>query len=71
MALDLAAAVQRIKRVGQTNVRAVPMSGQNVQGGDYQIEICEGGSWSAIVTGIKQPMAEDIISQASNRVILG
>ncbi len=71
MALDLAAAVQKIKGVGQTNVRVVPMSGQNIHGGDYQIEINESGSWSAIVSGIKQRIAEDIVAQATNRVLLG
>ena len=35
------------------------------------IEVQDGGNWSSIVVGIKKSMAEDIVSQATNRVILG
>lgn len=64
-------AIQKIKKVGQTNARAVPMPGQSVADGNYQIEIKEGSSWHPIVTGIKKRMAEDLINQAVNKVILG
>ena len=69
--INLNEAVQKIKQVGGTNVRAVPMSGQSVQGGQFQIEVKEGGAWSPIVSGVSKKIAEDIINQAINRVILG
>lgn len=71
MPINVNEAIQQIKRVGSTSARAVPMPGQSVTEGDYQIEINEGGSWRPIVTGIKKKIAEDIISQAVNKVILG
>lgn len=64
-------AVQRIKRVGQDKVRAVPMPGQNVHSGMYQIEVLESGGWVAIAEGMAQSTAHDIIKQAANRVICG
>lgn len=69
--VNLSEAIQQIKKVGLHNVRSVPMQGQSPVDGDYQIEIMEGTCWKPIVTGIKQRTAEDIISQASNRVLLG
>jgi hypothetical protein len=71
MSININEAIQKIKEVGPKNVRVVPMPGQNVNSGDYQIEVMSGGSWSSIVLGIKKSMAEDIINQATNRVILG
>ena len=64
-------AIQKIKTVGPANVRVIPMPGQNIMTGNYQIEVQDGGNWSSIVVGIKKSMAEDIVSQATNRVILG
>ena len=63
--------IQKIKSVGEANVRAVPMHGQSVQDGQYQIEIQEGSTWTPIVTSVKKQVAESIINQAINRVILG
>lgn len=62
-------AIRKIRSVGPQSVRAVPMPDQPVDG-DYQIEINNGG-WEPIVTGVKKQMAEDIIRQATNRVLLG
>lgn len=70
-AININEAIQKIKSAGATSVRTVPMTGQAVDGGDYQIEIKTGDSWSPIVTGVKKPMAEDIMRQATNRVLLG
>lgn len=47
------------------------MPGNDALNGNYQIEIYDGGSWRPLVTGVKKAMAEDIIKQALNRVILG
>jgi hypothetical protein len=71
MAANLQEAIQRIKRVGASNARIVPMSGQSAVDGNHQIEILESGGWHTVITGIKRRMAEDIVAQAVNRVILG
>jgi hypothetical protein len=71
MPINLNEAIQKIKTVGPSNVRVIPMPGQNMMTGNYQIEVQDNGSWSSIVVGIKKAMAEDIVSQATNRVILG
>lgn len=71
MTANINEAIQKIKKVGGTNARIVPMAGQNVLEGKVQIEVRDGGNWQAVVSGITQKMAEDIIAQATNRVILG
>ena len=71
MTVDMNEAIRKIKSAGENNVRSVPMSGQSVQGGDYQIEIREGSNWITVVTGVQKAVAESIVSQAVNRVILG
>lgn len=71
MVFNLNETVNKIKSVGSPNVRSVPMQGNDPVNGLYQIEIYEGGVWKALVSGLKKPMAEDIIRQALNRVILG
>jgi len=70
MAINVNEAIQKIKEVGTTSVRAVPMPQQPVTG-TYQIEVNQSGTWTPIVTGVSKKIAEDIISQATNRVILG
>ena len=71
MNIDVSKVTQAIKTAGSTNVRVTPMPGQSIVEGDHQIEINENGSWSPIATGIKKMIAEQIISQALNRVICG
>ena len=71
MPINLNEAIQKIKTVGPANVRVIPMPGQNIMTGNYQIEVQDGGNWSSIVVGIKKSMAEDLVNQATNRVILG
>jgi len=71
MPINVNEAIQRIKQAGSNGVRAVPMPNQHVADGDYQIEVKTNETWTPIVTGIKKKIAEDIISQATNRVILG
>jgi len=68
--LDFNAARQTIRKVGASNVRVLPMEGQNVTDGDYQIEVNEGG-WKPIVAGVKKFIAEQLVNQALNRVICG
>ena len=64
-------ATQKIKKAGKNNVRTVPMAGQSIQGGDYQIEVRNNDNWTPVVTGVQKSVAESIVSQAINRVILG
>lgn len=70
MTANINEAVQKIRQVGGTNARVVPMDGHGLDGLHY-VEIRENGSWHAVVSGVTKKMAEDIISQATNRVILG
>lgn len=69
--LNITEASVKIKAAGAQNVRVVPMDGQNVLDGDYQIQIKNESIWNTIVTGIKKNIAEQIVSQALNRVICG
>lgn len=69
--LNVNEAIQRIKTIGANNVRIVPMDGQPINDGNHQIEIRTGAGWEVIVTGVKKRMAEDIVNQAVNKVILG
>lgn len=71
MPINVNEAIQRIKQVGSSGVRAVPMPNQNVLSGDYQIEVKTAAMWVPIVVGVNKKIAEDIISQAVNRTILG
>jgi len=71
MPINVNEAIQQIKRAGASCARAVPMPNQNVNSGDYQIEIKANEIWSPIVTGVSKKIAEDIINQSTNRVILG
>ena len=60
-------AVAKIRQVGITNVRISPISGDT----KHQIEIMESGSWIKILSPMEKNMAEDVLRQASNKVILG
>jgi hypothetical protein len=70
-AVNVNEAVERIKAAGAGNVRFVPMPGQSVNDGQYQIEVNQHGEWVPVATGISKKIAEDLITQATNRVILG
>ncbi len=69
--MDFSAVTNKIKRVGLSNVRVVPMDGQSVMDGQHKIEIRENGSWTAVVSNITKAIAESVVAQAGNRVILG
>jgi hypothetical protein len=71
MAINVNEATRKIKEVGSANVRAVPMAGQDVQIGSYQIEIRKNDIWEIVAECPNKKIAEDIISQAVNNVILG
>ncbi len=71
MSVDINSATAVIKRAGARNVRVLPMVGQSITEGDYQIEVKENDSWHVVVTGIKKVLAEQLVQQALNRVICG
>ena len=69
--INLNEAIITIKRAGTHNVRVVPMDGENAIDGKCQIEVKEAANWEAIVSGVSKNIADGIVSQATNRVILG
>lgn len=71
MNIDFNSTNVAIKKAGKSNVRIIPMAGQSITEGEYQIEINNNGIWSPVLTSVKKQIAEQIVSQALNRVILG
>lgn len=70
MVVNINETIKKIKDVGPNNVRVVPMQNQPVDG-DHQIEVYFNSAWATILIGVKRAMAEDIVRQATNRVLLG
>lgn len=68
---NISEAVNRIKKAGSSNVRIVPMEGTIAQAGKQQIEIREGSAWIVLVDNVTNRMAEDIVNQASSRLLFG
>lgn len=68
MAQNVTEAVSRIKHAGASNARKVP--DPNTKDG-FRIEINENGQWVTVIAGVSDAIAEDVLRQASNRVILG
>ena len=66
MATTIKEAVEKIRKVGLENVRKVPDTNGTVQ---LQIKINQ--QWCTIMENVIASSADDIIRQASNRVILG
>ncbi len=69
--LNLTEATKKIKAVGASNVRVVPMPGQPALTGLHMIEVRDGSIWAGIVSGLSKAVAEDIVRQATNRTICG
>lgn len=71
MSINVNEAVATIKKVGANNTRVIQMPNQSLDG-LHQIEVqLNPGVWQPILTGIKKTMAENIVREATNRVILG
>jgi hypothetical protein len=73
MPQDLNETIQKIKQAGIASVRVVPMAGQTIHG-QYQIEVktnTGANPWTPIMTSLTKQMAEDIVQQATNKVLLG
>ena len=66
MSINPDAITETIKRAGKINTRVTPTAD-----GKTQIEINEGGSWRVIQSGISQRIAENLVKQATQGVILG
>ena len=58
--------VSKIKKAGVENVRKIPATN-----GMVEIQIRAGDSWYTIMEDVPAKSADDIIRQASNKVILG
>lgn len=71
MSVSISEAVSAIKKAGAINTRISQMPGATIDG-LHQIEIQSApGVWTPVVTGLKRQMAENLIKEATNRVILG
>jgi len=68
--MNINEAVQKIKKAGVANVRVLPMDGQSFTG-LHKIEVRNGGAWAMVVEGLEKAMAENLVRQAVNKVILG
>ena len=60
-------AVEKIKKVGVMNTRISPSDIP----GKCVLEIKEGEEWKTILHPMKKTMLEDVVRQASDKVILG
>lgn len=69
--LNLTEATQKIKIAGAKNVRVIPMPNQSAVNGLHMIEIKEGVAWTGIIAGLSKTAAEDLVRQATNRIICG
>ena len=64
---NLSKIIETIKKAGPNNTRITPIPGTD----KFMIEINLGSGWASVMKGLKQQMAEDIVRQASSRIILG
>ena len=69
--IDLNEAIQKIKVAGPNKVRIIPVPGTSITGSTFQIEANNHGTWEILVTNIPKAMAESLVSQASNKGLLG
>lgn len=67
--MNITEAKNTIKSAGSNNVRVVPMPGQPFDG-DHQIEV-KTDSWHVVLSGLSKSMAEGLVREATNKVILG
>ena len=68
--INIDEAVSAIKKVGTRNARIVSMSTNKSQTGPQQLEIQENGIWKVIADNISYKTANNIISKATNRLIV-
>lgn len=66
MSINPDAITETIKRAGKTNTRITATTD-----GKAQIEINEGGSWRIIQSDVSPKIAESLVKQATQGVILG
>mgnify|MGYP001594996388 CR=1 FL=1 len=65
MTANINDAIQKIKSLGLSNTRIVSSGEKSC------IEVRENGQWNKVIVGVTQRIAEDIVAQATNKVILG
>lgn len=64
--VDLNETINKVKSAGKSGSRIV-IDGD----GKCSVEVKDGAGWSAVITGISKTMAEEIMSRASDRLLLG
>jgi hypothetical protein len=71
MAINISEALVQMRKAGPKCIRTMQMPGQDINTGAYKIEILQGGQWTPILEGLPRATAESLISQSTNRVIMG
>lgn len=69
--MDINQIINKIKAAGIVNTRILPMEGHDPLNGLQKIEIKENGHWHSIISNVPKIIAEQAVTMASNRVILG
>lgn len=68
--IDINSVSMKIKTAGVNKTRIVPVEGDGFNG-LQQIQIMEGSEWVTVATGMEKAIAEQIVQNATNRVICG
>jgi hypothetical protein len=71
VAVNLSEALSIMTKAGPNGIRAIPMAGQNVHTGLYKVEVRRGLKWECVIESVPKSTAENLISQATSRVLLG
>lgn len=70
MTINLNEAISIIKQAGASKIRVVPMPGKPFNGDSYRIEVLQEG-WVPLLENLPKSTAEDLVSKALNKVIMG
>jgi len=70
MAINISEALAEMRKAGPRGIKTMPMPGQSINTGSYQIDIARDGQWITILEGLPRATAESLIAQALNRVIM-
>jgi hypothetical protein len=60
-------AVEVMKQVGPTNIRKAASR----TAGAVDIQVCRDGQWVTLLSGLNQSIADDVVRQATDRMLLG
>ena len=61
--MNIKETINKITKAGHNNAQIIN------SGDSWAIEVCQGGVWTPVLSGLTKPIAENIIKQAKNRVI--